>query len=272
MSSALIDFAKLAPLGFAVGLYGTLIGAGGGFVLVPALLLLMPDIEPATVTSTSLAVVFFNAYSGTLSYIRMRRIDYFAAMLFILAGLPGAVLGPVVAHQWPRAGFEPVFGIVLLAAGLWLAWQPISAVLGGTRHATQAISQPESGSIAAGRFNTLTGAVGSAYIGFVSTLLGIGGGVIQVPFLIRVLRFPPHVATATSQLVLAVLALIATLCHVYLGAFQTSVDRTMYLAVGVMMGAPIGALISTRVRGSALVRLLALALCAVGLRLIGGLF
>jgi uncharacterized membrane protein YfcA len=54
-----------------------------------------------------------------------------------------------------------------------------------------------------------------------------------------------------------------------LGAFQTGVEFTMYLAVGVMMGAPVGALISTRVQGSLLVRMLALALCAVGVRLIG---
>jgi uncharacterized membrane protein YfcA len=265
MSPALVEFAELAPLGFIVGLYGTLIGAGGGFLLVPVLLLLMPDLDPATVTSTSLAVVFFNAYSGTLAYIRMRRIDYFAAVVFILAGLPGAILGPILAHRLPRAGFEPAFGFVLLAVGLWLAWQP----LGGIASATQ--SGGARGNNGA-TFNTLVGATGSAYIGLVSTLLGIGGGVIQVPFLVRVLRFPPHVATATSQLVLAVLALVATVVHLCLGAYQTGVDRTTYLAVGVMMGAPIGAILSTRVRGSALVRLLALALCIVGLRLIGGLF
>jgi hypothetical protein len=268
MSSALVDFAKLAPLGFVVGLYGTLIGAGGGFVLVPALLLLLPEIDPATVTSTSLAVVFFNAYSGTLAYIRMRRIDYFAAVLFILAGMPGAVIGPVLAHRLPRAGFEPVFGIVLLATGLWLAWQPLGGLLATRQRAPVATPGGLNG---AETFNTLVGAVGSAYIGLLSTLLGIGGGVIQVPFLVRVLRFPPHVATATSQLVLAVLALVATISHLCLGAFQTGVDRTMYLAVGVMMGAPIGALISTRVQGSVLVRMLALALCAVGLRLISAL-
>ena len=119
-----------------------------------------------------------------------------------------------------------------------------------------------------GYFNTLLGAVGSAYIGGISSLLGIGGGVIQVPFMVRVLRFPPHIATATSQAVLAVLSLVATISHLALGSFDHGVDRTMYLAVGVMMGAPIGAIISTRVQGSWLIRLLALALCFVGLRLV----
>lgn len=267
MSPALVEFAKLAPLGFAVGLYGTLIGAGGGFVLVPVLLLLMKDADAATVTSMSLAVVFFNAYAGSLAYVRTRRIDYFAALLFVLAGLPGAVLGPLLAHEMPRAGFEPLFGILLLAVGVWLAWRP----LGETVDAAAARSQPPDGPHPQnGYFNTRLGAVSGAYIGLVSSLLGIGGGVIQVPFMVRVLRFPPHVATATSQLVLAMLALVATLSHLALGAFGEGLDQTMYLAVGVMMGAPFGALISVRVRGSMLVRLLALALCLVGLRLVFG--
>ncbi len=267
MPTALVEFAELAPLGFVVGLYGTLIGAGGGFLLVPVLLLLLPDVDPAAVTSMSLAVVFFNAYSGTLSYVRMRRIDYFAASLFVLAGLPGAVLGPVLAHQIPRAGFEPAFGVVLLAAGVWLAWRP----LGGVFAARDARPDGATAAIQSnGYFNTRLGALAGAYIGLVSSVLGIGGGVIQVPFLVRVLRFPPHVATATSQAVLAVLALVATLSHLALGAFHEGVDQTMYLAVGVMMGAPIGAMLSTRVQGSMIVRLLALALCVVGLRLTFG--
>jgi uncharacterized membrane protein YfcA len=267
MAPALVEFAKLAPLGFAVGLYGTLIGAGGGFVLVPVLLLLMHDADAATVTSMSLAVVFFNAYSGSLAYVRTRRIDYFAALIFVLAGLPGAVLGPILTHEIPRAGFEPVFGVVLLAAGIWLAWRPLGASIdpAAAQPARESGLEPRNG-----YFNTRLGAVSGAYIGLVSSLLGIGGGVIQVPFMVRVLRFPPHVATATSQLVLAVLALVATLSHLALDAYREGLDETMYLAVGVMMGAPIGALISARVRGSLIVRLLALALCLVGLRLVFG--
>jgi hypothetical protein len=51
----------LTLLGLAVGTFGTLIGAGGGFLLVPILLLMYPNDDPATITSVSLAVVFLNA-------------------------------------------------------------------------------------------------------------------------------------------------------------------------------------------------------------------
>ena len=66
----------LVGLGLLVGAFGTLIGAGGGFVLVPVLLLLYPQDSPALVTGISLAVVFFNATSGSVAYARMGRVDF----------------------------------------------------------------------------------------------------------------------------------------------------------------------------------------------------
>jgi uncharacterized membrane protein YfcA len=79
---------------------------------------------------------------------------------------------------------------------------------------------------------------------------------------------PPHTATATSHFVLTFVALTATITHVALGQFERGLTQTMYLAVGVMMGAPVGAAVSSGLRGSLIVRLLALALCLVGLRLL----
>lgn len=262
--SDLLEFAQLAPLGFVVGAYGTLVGAGGGFVLVPLLLIMWPDKEPATVTSIALAVVFFNAYTGTIAYARMGRIDYFAAVLFALAAAPGAVLGPMLVHELPRALFQPFFGLIMLAGGTWLAFRPLSspATLGRTGGSRAQRTYLTS------QFNTLLGSVGTSYIAMFSSMFGLGGGIFHVPFLVRVLEFPPHVATATSHFVLVTLTLIATISHVFLGAFDSGLECTMYLAVGVMMGSPIGAVLSTRVGGSLIVRLLAVGLCLVGLRLV----
>jgi uncharacterized membrane protein YfcA len=68
------DLALMA-LGFGVGAYGTLIGAGGGFVLMPLLLILYPKESPEILTSISLAVVFFNALSGSEAYLRVNEKD-----------------------------------------------------------------------------------------------------------------------------------------------------------------------------------------------------
>ncbi|MEX0703946.1 MAG: sulfite exporter TauE/SafE family protein [Planctomycetales bacterium] len=263
MTPELAEFARLAPLGFLVGAYGTLVGAGGGSVLVPALLLLMPYESPATITAISLAVVFFNAYSGTIAYMRMGRIEYRTAVLFTLASLPGAVVGVLLVHELPRGLFDPLFGGMLLLIGGFLVVNPLGRVApvhGGARP------------VGHSRRRSLAGAVGSSYLAVFASLLGIGGGIIHVPFLIRVLRFPPHSATATSHFVLTFVALSATLTHVAMGEFARGLSQTMYLAVGVMMGAPLGAALSLKLRGSLIVQMLAVALCLVGGRLIWRMF
>lgn len=264
-----VEFAELASLGFLVGAYGTLVGAGGGSLLVPALLMLMPAASPSTVTAMSLVVVFFNAYSGTLVYVRMKRIDYFAGLLFAVSGIPGAILGAMLVHQIPRALFEPLFGVLLLALGGFLVFSPVGAAAKVPGSNAGERWQPNSGSL---RFNTLLGAIGSAYIAVLSSLLGIGGGIIHVPFLIRALHFPAHIATATSHFVLTFMALTAVISHLVMGEIGNNVPDTMYLAVGVMMGAPLGAALSTKIHGSLIVRLLAVALCLVGVRLLAHSF
>src|SRR6059036_421622 len=127
MSPDLAEFFRLAPLGLAVGAFGTLVGAGGGAVMVPVLLVLLPHQTAANVTAISLATVFFNAYSGTVAYMRMGRVDYRLGVLFTTASLPGAVLGVVLVRQMPRNVFDPIFGILLLGIGVFLLANPLGS-------------------------------------------------------------------------------------------------------------------------------------------------
>lgn len=262
MTPEMSEFLRLAPLGLIVGAYGTLVGAGGGSVLAPILLLILPHESPAGITAISLAVVFFNAYSGTFAYARMGRIDYRIGILFTLASLPGAVLGALLVREMPRSLFDPIFGCLLILLGGFLVLSPVSNQ--SERHGLEKFRLS--------RRQSRQGAIGSAYIAILASLLGIGGGIVHVPFLIRVLRMPAHTATATSHFVLTFMALTASITHVVHGEFNHGLAQTMYLAVGVMMGAPIGAAISTRLHGSLIVRLLAFALCLVGLRLMARVF
>jgi uncharacterized membrane protein YfcA len=222
--------------------------------------MLLPGETPATVTAISLAVVFFNAYSGTIAYMRMGRVNYRAGLTFTLAGLPGAVLGALLVREMPRSMFDPIIGALLLVLGILLVVNPL-----GTNTALDFDSRS-----AFSNRRLKLGSIGSAYIGVVSSLLGIGGGIIHVPFLIRALGMPAHTATATSHFVLTFVAFTATVAHIVLGQFDRGIAVTMYLAVGVMMGAPLGAVLSQKLHGSLIVRLLALALCLVGLRLVAG--
>src|ERR1035437_7925869 len=115
----------LIALGLTLGAFGTLIGVGGGFILVPVLLLLYPQASPETITSISLAVVFFNALSGLWAYARMRRIDYKSGLLFAAATIPGAILGALTTDYIPRRLFDAVFGLLMIAAATYLFFHRI---------------------------------------------------------------------------------------------------------------------------------------------------
>jgi hypothetical protein len=81
----------LALLGLGVGAFGTIVGAGGGFILTPLLLILYPQDSAETITAIGLVAVFFNASSGSLAYARQRRIDFRSGLVFAAATLPGAI-------------------------------------------------------------------------------------------------------------------------------------------------------------------------------------
>ncbi|HEX9445095.1 MAG TPA: sulfite exporter TauE/SafE family protein [Candidatus Binatia bacterium] len=261
----------LIPVGFVIGAYGTLIGAGGGFVLVPLLLLLYPEDTPDTITSISLAVVFFNALSGSIAYARKKRIDFYSGLLFAAAAAPGAVLGALTTVFIPRRFFDLMIGFLMLAAAAFLFWRP-----GGTLPAAND-GRPgrfwrrlveADGTAHEYSYNRTLGVGLSFLIGYISSLLGIGGGFIHVPALVHLLNFPVHIATATSHFILSIMAFAGTATHVATGAFEHGVRRTIMLSIGVTLGAPLGARLSGRIRGDWILRGLAAALALVGARLI----
>ena len=108
-----MHYLLLALLGLVVGTFGTLIGAGGGFILTPVLLVVYPELTPAQITSISLLVVFFNALSGSIAYARMRRIDYRSGLRFAAAGIPGSILGALAVHLVPTRVFDVIMAVVL---------------------------------------------------------------------------------------------------------------------------------------------------------------
>lgn len=267
----MVQYLWLIPFGFAIGACGTLVGAGGAFILVPVLLLLYPHDSSQTVTSISLAVVFFNALSGSIAYARMRRIDYRSGLLFSLVAVPGAVLGALATPFVPRREFDVVLGLVMIIGGICIFIWPRPAPStgkGSPVHRFRCHMVDSEGNTYEYAYRMGRGLGLSSVVGFLSSLLGIGGGIVHVPALIRLLNFPVHVATATSHFMLAIMALTGTVTHVVSGAFQHGMRRTLLLSVGVVLGAQLGALLSERLRGRLIVRVLAVALGLVGVRLI----
>ncbi len=265
----MIGLLWLVPVGLVLGALGTLVGAGGGFLLAPMLLLLYPREEPRVIASISLAVVFLNALSGTAAYARMRRVDYRSGLLLSIGTIPGAVLGAWTTALLPRRTFDLIFAVVLIAAAALLLWRPHARTALGHGAFHRTVTDAD-GTVHTYAYNPWLAVGLSLVVGYVSSLLGIGGGIIHVPVLTAVFGFPVHIATATSHFALAIMAGAGTATHVATGAFHSGVRRTLALGVGVLVGAQIGARWSSRVHGNWILRGLAVALLIVAVRLIFG--
>jgi uncharacterized membrane protein YfcA len=265
-----MEYLLLPLLGLIVGTLGTLVGAGGGFVLVPLLLFIYPHDPPEVITTISLAVVFLNALSGSAAYARQRRIDYRSGLMFSGAAIPGSILGAFTVRFISRGGFNVIFGVLLVAIAVFIATRPTSMVQVRThrRGETMRSLRDREGHTYVWYFPAARGIVLSFFVGFLSSMLGIGGGIIHVPILVIVLTFPIHVATATSHFVLAITAFSGTLTHILAGEFGEAWRRTLLLGIGVVTGAQIGAALAPRARPALITRSLAAGLALVGVRLL----
>jgi uncharacterized membrane protein YfcA len=264
----------LIALGFGTGVYGTLIGAGGGFVLMPLLLLLYPAEDQEKLTAISLAVVFFNALSGTEAYALMKRIDYKSGLMFAVATIPGAVIGALNTAYVPRRLFDTIFGIILLAIAVFLFLRSGSKLKERKAkqsrfhyHVTHHLVEAD-GLNYCYSFNPVIGIVLSFFVGYLSSFLGIGGGIVHVPALVYFLHFPIHIATATSHFILVIMALTGTLVHMYTGSFSHVAYKTISLSIGAVLGAQLGAHLSNRFKGKWIIQSLAIALMLLAVRIL----
>ncbi|MGB8991240.1 MAG: sulfite exporter TauE/SafE family protein [Desulfobaccales bacterium] len=267
------QFFGFVALGFGVGAYGTLIGAGGGFVLMPLLLLMYPRANPDRLTAISLAVVFCNALSGSAAYARMKRIDYRSGLMFAAAATPGAIVGALQTSQVSREVFDLIFSVVLIAVAVAMVLRPNleHRPRGGhplSRWETTRRLVEANGAGHEWTFYPVIGVVLSFFVGYFSSFLGIGGGIIHVPALVWLLHFPVHIATATSHFILAIMALTGTLVHVWNGVLAQSWRETLALSVGVLLGAQLGAYFSNKIKGAWIIRSLAFALGLLGIRIL----
>ena len=268
MGFSLTTALLLVLLGVAVGAFGTLVGAGGGFVLTPVLLILYPHDSAQTLTAISLVVVFFNALSGSVAYFRLRRIDFRSGIPFALATIPGAIGGALLVSVVSRHLFDLVIAATIGGLAAWLA-------LGGGRreHApaggTPRVLTDSSGHTYRYSVRAWRGVAYSTAVGFFSSFLGIGGGIFHVPLLIRGLGFPTHIATATSHFILAIMGGSASITHLLAGSFSHGhgLHRAVALSIGVVGGAQIGAFASTKMSGRLIQWLLVAALFVLAVRL-----
>lgn len=269
------ELIEFVLLGVFVGTYGTLVGAGGGFILVPILLLFFASQFSTTQASgTSLFVVLCNGVSATIAFVRQKKIDYATGLRFAAATVPSAFIGGQIASYFGGTAFRLTFGILLIGVAIFLNLRP-------DPKKAHALADPDKPlppgfvrraiTIANGTrydyaFNMRSGILFSFGIGFLSSVLGVGGGIFMVPAMVFLFGFPAHLAAATSSFVLVFTALSGTISHLLNG--NVLFGPAIAMSAGVIVGAQLGAAISQRVQGKAIVRFLSIALILTGIQLI----
>ena len=180
----------LALTGSIIGFASGLLGLGGGFLMVPVQFWLLSTlgVDPTTAIrvsfGTSLAVVIPTALSSAWGHhcrhcVLVRHLALMAVPAFI-----GAVLGAIIATHAPGKTLATLFGVIVLVAAVTML------VIKTPLHA-QGISE-----------NKLLYILWGLVFGVVSGLLGIGGGIVMIPVMTLILRFPVHQAIGTSAAVM----------------------------------------------------------------------
>ncbi len=266
-----IRFLELGGLGLVASTWGALIGAGGGFIIVPFLLFFDRSLSPAVVTAVSLIAVFSNGISGAIAYARLHRIDYRTGLRFLVATLPGGVIGALLVNHINRGLFQVVFGVLLVLVSIYVFARPRrQAQARVASHGSPRRLVDSRGTVYEYRVNLALGASITFLIGFLASMLGVGGGIFGVPVFVYLLGMPILVATATSQFMLIGTSGVANITNILEGDLNGLWTAALALTMGAVIGGQIGARISQRVSAAWVSRALAVGLLLVGLRLAYG--
>ncbi len=219
-------------VGFVSGTLSGMFGIGGALITTPAIRLLLGQPELIAV-GTPLPVIVPSAIAGALTYARKGLVDLRTG---VIAGIVGGVFAVIGARATTLVGGS----VVLIVTAAIICWTAAD-----TLHLAFRARRPEHERIAhAGRTRSWLWLAGlGAAAGIYSGFLGMGGGFIVVPALVRYFAFPPKRAVATSLVVVSLLAIPGTVTHYLLG--NIDVGLALQLAIGVVPGALLGARITT---------------------------
>lgn len=259
----------LLLIGFFAGAYGIMVGAGGGFVFVPAILILL-HLSPEAAAGTGLVVVFINSISGVYGYVRQKRIDYKMGLWLALGATPGTFLGIWLTQISPGKYFNGIFAVVLIALGLFLILkktpeEKTKRPAGESQNEIAVTLERKAPDLVSGRKMMINLLLVGLLLGVVSSFFGIGGGWLLVPILVYLFRINPHYATAISIFSLCLYSALGVIIHI----FQGNIDwvAAIWGGIGILFGAQLGVYLSSKVSGRRIIQMLAVILIAVGVKL-----
>lgn len=243
----MIDQLWLIPLGFAAGILGSMIGLGGGIIVVPVLTFF--GFPPTLAASNSLFAAFSNAVASTISYSRQKRIDFSVGLKLGLLAIPGTILGAIISTDSAPHVFKILFGALLVASSAYIfARKKIET------------GKPHTGA------KVMILAIGASFFaGIISSFFGIGGGIVFVPLMVIGMSMSMKIAAPTSQFILLFASISGVIVHSILG--HPDFLQAGLLAAGAFAGGILGARLSLEIRERYLQILVATVILAAAIRL-----
>ena len=223
----MFEYLGLISLGFAAGIIGSMIGLGGGFVIVPILTFF--GFSPQLAASNSLFAAFSNAIASTTSYAKQKRIEYSIGLKLGLLSIPGTILGAYISDGITPSSFKILFGIVLLASSIYIFLK----------------RKMESRDYNLSKQIMILAVGASFFAGIISSLFGIGGGVVFVPLMVIAIGLSMKMAAPTSQFILLFASASGMITHALLG--HPDFYQALFLSIGAFAGGLVGSRLSLRV-------------------------
>lgn len=233
-----------------------MVGLGGGFILVPILRLFL-GFPPAYAAGTSLVLIVANSAGGAFTFLLQRRVHLKIGWLIAIGALPGGILGAIASvHISPRL-FDAILATLLVAVAVDMAWNAERRMAG----------RPEHHRVREIKGMSYRGALGLGFaVGIFSSLFGLGGGILLVPAFLYFSELPAHAISATSQFAILLTSPVGLIAHI----FQRDIvgRDVLPLVAGGLLGGPIGARLSTRLKSPQLLIVVAIALVTAAASLI----
>lgn len=271
----------LLGMGTAVGFISGLFGVGGGFLITP--LLMFTGVPAPVAVGTSTAQIVASSVSGAMAQYRRKNVDVKLGAVMLVGGLFGTGIGVEIVRILREKGQFDVFialcyVLFLGVIGTLMLIESLRAVIQSRQGVATGHRRPGEHSWVHGlpikmRFHRSKLYISAippfligAFVGFLSGIMGVGGGFVMVPAMIYLLRVPTNVVVGTSLFQTVFVAAAATILHA--GAIS-SVDIVLaaILMVGSVIGAQFGASAGSQLKGEQLRLLLAAIVLLVCLRL-----
>jgi uncharacterized membrane protein YfcA len=234
--------------GVAAGAFGSLLGLGGGILIVP-LLTLGFDLPLREAVGVSLVAVIMTSGASAAVYLERHIANMRLGMTLELFTAFGALVGGLVAFLLDERVLATLFTVLLVYTAITMARGRGAPDPETTDDPVPAHDPPTFTDSLAGpgyRIRNLPGAtMASVFAGVISALLGVGGGLIKVPIMHLGMGVPLRVATATSNFMIGVTASAGAIVYLFHGGIDPYVAGPT--AVGVFVGATAGSRLGHRV-------------------------